>query len=103
MNFDIDKGTTSYSAKNPKSDNEQKAYVTITSHNLISGDSVRYVVAKPTTSTEVSNATTYTGVNYPNKKTFDYNSGENAKKGNNYRLKVKSNNYWVWLKGQWNS
>lgn len=103
VDFDyIAKGEDGYTANNAKDDNEEYAYVTVTSENLISGDKVKYVVSNSEKTKEVSAAVICYGTQKPYKQTLKYKSGY-AQKGKKYRLKIHTYNYSLMIHGRWNS
>lgn len=102
FSFSITKGGTVYSVSNPKSDSERYAYVTVNTANLIPDDQVRYSVALPTSSTEVSVFMEFYGNTKPYKQTLKYLPGH-GEASKSYRLRVKSYKYSVSMSGVWNS
>lgn len=95
----VSKYGTAFTAGNPKNDAEQRAYVYVTDHNIITADRVYMSVWNSTDATTGLNCTGEYRITGNSRNLMDYTI--TTKKDDKMFLQLRSLVYSVWVTGHW--
>lgn len=98
-NLSVSKYGKVYTKANPKSDAEQRAYVYVTDHNLVTADRVYMSVWDSTNATTGLNCTGEYRIVGNSRNLMDYTIATSA--GQSMYLQLRSLVYSAWVTGRW--